>query len=167
MTVLPRTSGQGSSVCLLFFQRKLRARICAKSHCALTMALCVLGSQGHFPFTFVEIMDTSAYDEDIKALNTEFQVKMLEEQGVDIKKLLKKGKEKDFERPPPTPLVCVLCTRHTCCCAQIQGTGISRSDHSLSAKLSGHSFSAKLLGHSLSAKLCFSFHSKLCFSMCS
>lgn len=59
------------------------------------------GFKGHFPFTFVEIMDSGAFDEDTKKVETEFKVKMLEEAGVDVTALLKAGQK--FERPPTVP----------------------------------------------------------------
>lgn len=55
------------------------------------------GRKGHFPFTFVELMDSGEFDEDIKKLRTEFQLQALKSQGVDVNKLVAKGQE----APPP------------------------------------------------------------------
>lgn len=59
------------------------------------------GRKGHFPFTFVEILDSDEFDEDTKKVETEFKVKMLEDAGVDVTALLKAGQT--FERPPTVP----------------------------------------------------------------
>lgn len=57
------------------------------------------GRRGHFPFTFVELMDSSSFDADVKALEKEFQVAQLKAAGFDVEKLLKKGEN----LPPVMP----------------------------------------------------------------
>eukprot|EP00039_Didymoeca_costata_P005492 m.81966 g.81966 ORF g.81966 m.81966 type:complete len:556 (-) comp12843_c1_seq1:42-1709(-) len=57
------------------------------------------GRKGHFPFTFVDILDSAAFDEDTKSVAVAFQVAELKKQGVDVNKLVKKG----VEAPPALP----------------------------------------------------------------
>lgn len=57
------------------------------------------GRKGHFPFTFVDLMDSAAFDDDVKQVAVAFQVAELKKQGVDVNKLVKKG----VEAPPALP----------------------------------------------------------------
>jgi len=54
------------------------------------------GKRGHFPFTFVDLVDSAAFDEDTKAAERAFCVIELKKQGVDVGKLVKAG-----VAPPP------------------------------------------------------------------
>lgn len=64
------------------------------------------GRKGHFPFTMVEILDSAAFDPDIRAIEIAFKVNELKKQGVDILKLLKKSAKppKVIVPPPPVPI---------------------------------------------------------------
>jgi len=54
--------------------------------------------KGHFPFTFVEVQDSGAFDEETKKAEIAFIVTEMRKQGVDMTKLVKKG----VDVPPPT-----------------------------------------------------------------
>lgn len=54
------------------------------------------GKRGHFPFTFVELVDSGEYNDDIKAIEKEFKIAELKKAGIDINNLLKIG-----EKLPP------------------------------------------------------------------
>ena len=51
------------------------------------------GKRGHFPFTFVELVDSGAYNDDIKAIEKEFKIAELKKAGIDINNLLKVGQK--------------------------------------------------------------------------
>ena len=51
------------------------------------------GKRGHFPFTFVELVDSGAYNDDIKAIEKEFKIAELKKAGIDINNLLKIGQK--------------------------------------------------------------------------
>lgn len=63
------------------------------------------GRKGHFPFTMVEILDSEAFDPDIRAIEIAFKVNELKKQGVDILKLMKRNAKppKAVIPPPPVP----------------------------------------------------------------
>lgn len=53
--------------------------------------------KGHFPFTFVEVQDSGAFDAETKKAAIAFQVTELKKQGIDLSKLVKAG----VQAPPP------------------------------------------------------------------
>ena len=51
------------------------------------------GKRGHFPFTFVELVASGDYNDDIKAIEKEFKIAELKKAGIDINNLLKMGQK--------------------------------------------------------------------------
>jgi len=64
------------------------------------------GRKGHFPFTMVDILDSAAFDPDIRAIEIAFKVNELKKMGVDILKLMKANAKppKVIVGPPPVPI---------------------------------------------------------------
>lgn len=58
------------------------------------------GRRGHFPFTFVELIETKDFDAEIKAVEKEFKIAQLKKMGIDINALLKKGQQLKLQPPP-------------------------------------------------------------------
>eukprot|EP00040_Diaphanoeca_grandis_P009292 m.48324 g.48324 ORF g.48324 m.48324 type:complete len:558 (+) comp20708_c0_seq1:201-1874(+) len=56
------------------------------------------GRRGHFPFTFVEIVEPRDYNDDIKKIEKEFKIAELKKAGVDIEGLLRAGQKKKLQQ---------------------------------------------------------------------